>query len=86
MSAVLAYGRWVVGGSWARETPSASRLTRGRLAASWSIVIVLVAAALTSLAAGGFLSGVAVALLWPFAQAAVVVGLAYAARSLRRTI
>ena len=77
---MLNYGRWVLTGSWARSRPSGSSLTWGRLAASWLLATLLVAALFTLLAAGGFLGAVAVALLWPFGQIAVVVGLVYAAR------
>ena len=84
MSAVLTYGRWVLSGSWARGRPGGSRLTWGRLAASYALTTVLVALVFAGLAAGGFLSSVAVALLWVPAQVAVIVGLAYAARQGRR--
>ena len=85
MSSIAAYGRWIAFGSWRRERLPGSSMTWGRLAASWVISTVLVAVVFALLAAGGLLGGVAVALLWPFAQTAVVIGLIYTARSPRRT-
>lgn len=46
---------------------------------------VLAASVFALLAVGGFLGGVAVALLFPLAQAAVFAGLVYAARVPHRT-
>lgn len=60
-------------------------MTWGRLTVSWTLATALVALVFVLLAASGFLGGVAVALLWPPAQVAVIVGLVYAARTPRRT-
>ena len=85
MTSILSYGRWILSGSWWLRRPTGSALTWGRLVASWAIITVLVSLMFALLAAGGFLNGVAVALLWPSGQIAVVVGLVYAARTLRGT-
>ena len=84
MTSILSYGRWVLAGTWWARRPEGSGLTWGRLMASWFATTFLVAAMFALLAAGGFLGAVAVALLWPFGQIAVVVGLVYAARAPRR--
>ena len=79
MSSIAGYWRWMAYGSCARETPRGSRLTWGRLVVAWGVATVLAALVFAGLAAGGLLSGMAVALLWAPAQAAVLVGLVYAA-------
>ena len=85
MNSILDFGRWVLSGTWWTRRPENSLTTWGRLAASWVLATVLVALLFAILAAGGFLGGVSVALLWPFGQAAVIVGLVYAARKPTRT-
>lgn len=82
----MAYGRWLISGSWRSVRPPGSGLTWGQLAASWAIATVLVALVFALLTGAGVISGVAVALLWVFAQAAVIAGLVHAARrTTRRT-
>lgn len=85
MSAVPDYGRRVLSGTWVSERPEGSSLTWGRLAASWLLTTLLVASVFAALAAGGFLGAVAVALLLPLAQVAVVFGLVDSARTPRKT-
>ncbi len=80
MSAIKDYGRWVLSCSWARNRPPSLSLTWGGLAVSWAVATVLVASVFALLAAGGFVEAVVVALLSAPAQAAVLVGLVYAAR------
>lgn len=85
MREIARYIRYLVSGTWASGTSGDSRLTWRRLAGAWLLTSVAVAAIFAILAAFGLLGGVAVALLWPFAQAAVLLGLGYAARAERRS-
>lgn len=85
MRNIARYIRYVMSGRWSAGTPGDSRLSWRRLAGAWLATTVLVAVLFAALAALGLLGGVAVALLWPFAQVAVFVGLGYAARAERRS-
>ena len=80
MNSMMTFGRWIVSGLWYPRRPESSSLTWGRLAVSWVLSTLLVSLLFVLLAAGGFLNGVTVALLWVPAQAAILLGLLYAAR------
>lgn len=85
MRDIARYIRYLASGTWASKAPGDSRLSWRRLAGAWLATNVAVAVLFAVLAGFELLGGVAVALLWPFAQAAVLLGLGYAARAERRS-